>query len=232
MSNQIEDAGLPDFTLPVSIMAQAIASLKVDIVSQSIAYLRVDIASQSITELNVRIASSGVTLNVNITGIESGVTLNVNIVDVASTVTLNVNITNVLVNINISAQTIGLKFEDVWSAEQLYSQYRTDICYAPANNSCMIQIYFPSGINVGYIREIILTPLTKQTPSLFTIYLYDTTTGNYIVLFRIFSTEGRVIELSPPTRITSQFIVIIFCLNYSSSAEYYSATVMLWEKES
>jgi hypothetical protein len=52
-----DPVGAPDFTLPVSILAQVIESL------------RVDIAAQSIPLLNIKLASVGdVTLNVNITG--------------------------------------------------------------------------------------------------------------------------------------------------------------------
>jgi hypothetical protein len=52
-----DPVGAPDFTLPVSILAQVIESL------------RVDIAAQSIPLLNIKLASVGdVTLNVSITG--------------------------------------------------------------------------------------------------------------------------------------------------------------------
>jgi hypothetical protein len=55
--NGVDPVGAPDFTLPVSILAQVIESLKVDI------------AAQSITLLNIKLESVGdVTLNVNITG--------------------------------------------------------------------------------------------------------------------------------------------------------------------
>jgi hypothetical protein len=85
--------GLPDFTLPVAITAQLIASLAVDIKSQSIGNLKVDIAAQSLTTLNVAIASSSVTLNVNI----------------ASQATmLNVNVTNSQLSINIAGVSSGV----------------------------------------------------------------------------------------------------------------------------
>jgi hypothetical protein len=77
--------GLPDFTLPVAIAAQLIASLAVDIKAQSVGNLKVDIAAQSLTTLNVNIASSSVTLNVNITA--QSVTLNINILDFKATIT-------------------------------------------------------------------------------------------------------------------------------------------------
>jgi hypothetical protein len=56
-NKSVDPVGAPDFTLPVSILAQVIESL------------RVDIAAQSIPLLNIKLASVGdVTLNVSITG--------------------------------------------------------------------------------------------------------------------------------------------------------------------
>jgi len=82
--------GLPDFTLPVSIRAQEIASLAVDIVAQTLANLKVDINAQTLSELKIRIVGSDVTLDVNVTNAQ----LNVNIT--GSSVTLNVSITSPL----------------------------------------------------------------------------------------------------------------------------------------
>jgi hypothetical protein len=57
LKNGADPVGAPDFTLPVSILAQIIESLKVDIVAQTL------------PTLNINLASVGdVTLNVNITG--------------------------------------------------------------------------------------------------------------------------------------------------------------------
>jgi len=78
--------GYPDFTLPVAIIAQAIADLKVDVVAQSIGFIKVDIAAQSIGPISVNIAAAEVALNVNVVNS----VLNVNIA--AQSVLMNVNI--------------------------------------------------------------------------------------------------------------------------------------------
>lgn len=85
--------GLPDFTLPVAIVAELIPSLAVDITAQSIGNLKVDIAAQSLSMLNVHIASSSVILNVNIA---------------SQSATLNVNVTNATLNINIAGVSSGV----------------------------------------------------------------------------------------------------------------------------
>lgn len=101
--------GLPDYTLPVSILAQIIESLKVDIVSQTLSQLKVDIVAQSLPKLEVDIASVGdVVFNVaqsgtwtinavqsgswsiNIGSISSGVVFNVNIGSISAGVVFNV----------------------------------------------------------------------------------------------------------------------------------------------
>jgi len=92
--------GLPDFTIPVAIVAQMIASLAVDITAQSIGNLKVDIAAQSLATLNVNIASQSITLNVNISS--QSTTLNVNIA--SSSITLNVNVTNSSLTVNVSGR--------------------------------------------------------------------------------------------------------------------------------
>ena len=115
MSSQeykLEDPeGLPDFTLPVAIVAELIPSLAVDIVAQSIGNLKVDIVAQSLTALNVNITGSQITLNVSITSpvdtsgnlkvaIQSSVTINVNIA--SQSTTLNVNIASATATLNVS----------------------------------------------------------------------------------------------------------------------------------
>jgi len=92
-----DPVGYPDFTLPVSIIAQIIEKLKVDIVAQTLAELKIDIVSQTLAQLNVNIAASAITLDVNIAS--SAITLDVNIA--ASAVTLNVNIVAQTVDLNI-----------------------------------------------------------------------------------------------------------------------------------
>ena len=97
MSSQ--PVGLEDFTFPVTIVGQLIASLQVDIVAQSITTLKVDIAAQSIGPLNINIAHSDVTLNVYVTN----ATLAVNVV---GTVNVNIASASTTLNVNISAQTV------------------------------------------------------------------------------------------------------------------------------
>jgi hypothetical protein len=86
-SSLSDPVGAPDFTLPVSILAQIIESLKVDIAAQSIPKLQINIASitsgvvfnvaQSGTwTINVQTAT-GVKLNINIASIDSGVVFSV-----------------------------------------------------------------------------------------------------------------------------------------------------------
>jgi len=90
--------GLPDFTLPVAIVAELIPSLAVDIAAQSIGNLKIDIASQSLAQLNVAIVASTATIDVNIKS--QTATLNVNIA--SQSVTLNVNVTNSTLNVTVS----------------------------------------------------------------------------------------------------------------------------------
>ena len=146
MSKQIaleeDPEGLPDFTLPVAIVAELIPSLAVDIVAQSIGNLKVDIAAQSLTTLNVNIASSSVTLNVNIAS--QSAALNVNItgqattlniavtspvdasgnlkVAVQSSVTINVNIASqsTTLNVNISSSSVTLNVNVTNSTLNVY----------------------------------------------------------------------------------------------------------------
>jgi len=92
-----DPVGYPDFTLPVSIIAQIIEKLKVDIVAQTIDHIDVDIAAQTLNRVNVNIAASAVTLDINIAA--SAVTLDVNIA--ASAVTLDVDIVAQTVDLNI-----------------------------------------------------------------------------------------------------------------------------------
>ena len=115
MSKQIaleeDPEGLPDFTLPVAIVAQLIGSLAVDIVAQSIGNLKVDIVAQSLTQLNVAVVASSVTLDVNI----KSQSANVNVAVVAQSVDLK--ITNAVdaygnpipLKIDIAAQSITLE---------------------------------------------------------------------------------------------------------------------------
>jgi hypothetical protein len=108
----LDPAGLPDWTLPVSVVAQAIETLKVDIVAQSIGNLNVNIASSSIT-LNVKTAPGervdvgiveSITLNINIAG--QSATLNVHEagtanVAITSSITLDMNIVGATVNVPV-----------------------------------------------------------------------------------------------------------------------------------
>ncbi|MCC5989925.1 MAG: hypothetical protein LM558_00245 [Thermosphaera sp.] len=134
--------GLPDFTLPVAIVAELIPSLAVDIAAQSIGNLKVDIAAQSLSALNVAITSSSVTLDVRITS--STATLNVNIagqattlniavispvdasgnlkVAVQSSVTINVNIASqsITLNVNIASSSVTLNVNVTNSTLNVY----------------------------------------------------------------------------------------------------------------
>lgn len=115
MSSQeykLEDPeGLPDFTLPVAIVAELIPSLAVDITAQSIGNLKVDIAAQSLSTLNVNVVGSQITLNVSVTSpldtsgnlkvaVQSSVTINVNIA--SQSVALNVNLVGSSITLNVS----------------------------------------------------------------------------------------------------------------------------------
>jgi hypothetical protein len=97
-----DPVGAPDFTLPVSILAQIIESLKVDIVAQSIPKLEVNIASVS-SGVTFNVAQSGAwTINAvqsgawTINAVQSG-TWTVNVSG-----TVNVNITNTSLNVYVT----------------------------------------------------------------------------------------------------------------------------------
>jgi len=106
-----DPVGAPDFTLPVSILAQVIESLKVDITAQSLPVLQMNIAGVA-TGVIINVAQTGQwTINIgnpldasgNLkTSIQSSVTLNINITN--CTTTLNVSITGTP---TINIQTTG-----------------------------------------------------------------------------------------------------------------------------
>jgi hypothetical protein len=107
----LEDpVGLPDFTLPVAIVAQLVESLAVDIRAQSVGNLRVDIAAQSLTQLNVNIVAQAVDIRVTNALDVSGNPIPLKIDIAAQSTTLNVNIagSSVTLNVNITAQSITL----------------------------------------------------------------------------------------------------------------------------
>jgi len=93
-----DPTGYPDFTLPVSIIAQIIETLKVDIVAQTLATLKIDIAAQTLDQLDVNIAAQAVTLDVNIA---------------ASAITLNISITGQTVSVKLVPDWGAIQAEDV-----------------------------------------------------------------------------------------------------------------------
>jgi hypothetical protein len=106
LNDKRDPVGAPDFTLPVSILAQIIESLKVDIVAQSIPKLQINIASIT-SGVVFNVAQSGAwTINAaqsgswTINAIESG-TWTVNVSG-----TVNVNITNASLNVNVTNSTL------------------------------------------------------------------------------------------------------------------------------
>jgi len=54
--------GYPDFTLPVSIIAQIIEKLRVDIAAQTLAELKIDVVAQTLPELKIDIAAQTVSV--------------------------------------------------------------------------------------------------------------------------------------------------------------------------
>lgn len=103
----------PDGTMPVSIIAQAIADLAVDIVAQTIGNLAVDIAAQTLAALGVDITAQSVgNLAVDIAAQTlASLGINIKAQDLAELV------------IKISAQTIGLKIEAEWQTQQGNQKY-------------------------------------------------------------------------------------------------------------
>jgi hypothetical protein len=106
LNDKRDPVGAPDFTLPVSILAQIIESLKVDIVAQTIPKLEIDIASVA-SGVTFNVAQSGSwTINAaqsgswTINAIQSG-TWTVNVSG-----TVNVNITNTSLNVNVTNSTL------------------------------------------------------------------------------------------------------------------------------
>lgn len=102
---------VPDFTMPVSILAQIIDTLKVDIAATSIGNISVAIANAP--TLNVAIQSA-VTLNVNIA---SAPTLNVNITGQTSVINVNISSQSSALNVNILGQSsiISIKLSEIAS---------------------------------------------------------------------------------------------------------------------
>jgi hypothetical protein len=124
----VDPVGAPDFTLPVSILAQIIESLKVDIVAQTIPKLQINIASIA-SGVVFNVAQSGAwTVNAAQTGAwtvnvqtAAGVSLNVNIASITSGVVFNVaqsgswtvnvqTAAGVSLNVNIASITSGVVF--------------------------------------------------------------------------------------------------------------------------
>ena len=81
----------PDGTLPISIIAYAIASLPVDIIAQTIGNIAIDIAAQTVGDINVNIAAQDADININISAQDADV--NVNITNASITVTGTVAVT-------------------------------------------------------------------------------------------------------------------------------------------
>jgi len=57
-----DSVGYPDFTLPVSIIAQIIETLKVDIAAQTLAELKVDIAAQTLATVDIDISAQSISV--------------------------------------------------------------------------------------------------------------------------------------------------------------------------
>jgi hypothetical protein len=150
--------GLPDWTLPVSIIAQAIEKLKVDIVAQSIGNIGVDIKAQSVT-LNVNVLNS--VINVNITNS----TVNVTVQGTAS-----VNITQAVANIS------SLRLMDsgslVHGEGSAWGNAYTTLYTVPAGKvlylySAMLNVcHYAAGDHIGYMM------------------LYDGATDYYLISLR------------------------------------------------
>jgi len=199
-----DPVGLPDFTLPVAIIAQLIAHLKVDIVAQSIENLRVDIAAQSVAELKVNVVAASATLNVNIVSsqailnvniVQSQATLNVNIVSsqtafnvviTQSTVALDINIKSPLdtsgnVKINIAAQSITLNVNVTNSQLNVYVTNSSLNVYV--TNSTLNVSITNTSLNVNVTNSSITIVFGSQTTGVKTEDIWSSEQG-YNKVFR------------------------------------------------
>jgi len=150
-----DPVGAPDFTLPVSILAQIIESLKVDIVAQSIPKLQINIAGIS-SGIVFNVAQSGTwTINIGApldssgnlkTSIQSSVTLNINITNCQVTLNVNVinskldvNITNTSLNVNVTNSTLTVTVSGTVNVNITNSQLNVNV----TNTSITVSIGAP-----------------------------------------------------------------------------------------
>jgi len=228
-----DPVGLPDFTLPVAIVAQIIASLKVDIAAQSIGNIKVDIAAQSIESLNVNIASQSVTLDINIKSssisvpvdiVAQSITLDVNIA--SATAIINVNVTNAVININFGSQTTGVKTEDIWSAEIGYNRVVNGSAYIDSGSFEDVIIYtVPYGEKL-YIS--VVSGTSEMSSRKFCVLLYNYT----LDIWYWFECSDTAIHMhfSPPIVVPGGHTILIRIYNYDSAPDEFRATLLAWKK--
>jgi len=149
-SAQKDLVGYPDFTLPVSIIAQIIEKLKVDIVAQTLDELKIDITSQTLHELNVNIAASAVTLNVSVVGTAS-ISIDEATIKIAALHLLDVG---VLKRIHYSAQNQVVTLYTVPAGKEYYI-FSWDLNarhYAAGRHYCWLDVY--DGVSYYWIAVL------------------------------------------------------------------------------
>jgi hypothetical protein len=214
-NKSVDPVGAPDFTLPVSIIAQVIPQLDVNIAAQSIPTLNINIASIA-SGVVFNVAQSGAwtvnaaqtgTWTINIgqpldasgnlkTSIQTSVTLNVNIVgsttlninisSISSGVTFNVNITgSTTLNINISSITSGVVFNVAQSGSWTVNVSNTSFNVNVTNSSLTVTVSGTVNVNV---TNSSLTVTISGTPTI----NVQTSSGANIIIDKL--TQGAYTE--------------------------------------
>jgi ribosome-associated translation inhibitor RaiA len=232
LSSQILDPeGLPDFTLPVSIVGQVIASLAVDIKAQSIGNLKVDIAAQSVGNLNVNLAASSITLNVNITG--SAITLNIAIKSpldasgnvkinlAASSITLNVNVTNSSLNVN--ATIVGSNI--TLNVNVTNSSLNVNATITASNVTLNVNIASSSAtLNVNITNSRVTLNVNVSDVTIYASSIKLQTTGTQLVPYAYANGITVTVYQTSPNKIGYVYYMHVFASNIDT-AQVHSVTI-------
>ncbi len=215
-------AGLPDWTLPVGIVAQMIDKLAVDIIAQSVGNVKVDLAAQSLANLNVYVTNAEIPIRIRATDVTLPVSIE------SSTVTLDVNISaqTIDVAVNITAQQVGLKDESIWASEQGYS--KTLLASVTVQvGVCQYAIWYnvPAGKKL-YVRKVYVSP---HEPGIrFYTDVEDYTAANVYALKA--DTVGVEFSFDPPIVIPGGNTFAVMICHYESTNQPFNASALGWEK--
>jgi len=186
-----DPVGYPDFTLPVSLVAQIIEKLKVDIVAQTIPHIDVDIAAQTVGNINVNLAASTITLDVNIASQAANL------------------------NIDIKAQSISVKLVPDWGAIQAEDVDVTGSASVPSGQTTQVIVYTVPAGKTLLIYDWSAAILTSDGQ----LYGALENATDLVVLSHAGGTRGFQTPLSKPKRVAGGKQVGIFIRHDTGAAQ-------------